>query len=67
MDAPIAIADVIYDEDHAKLFIRFESGEAHMYVGVPPEVHENLSQADGRDHFFHQEISGCYPYNRLPV
>lgn len=67
MDAPVAITDVTYDEHHEKLFVRFESGEALMYVGVPPEVHESFTQADGKDSFFHQEISGCYPYNRLPV
>lgn len=67
MEAPIAIADVTYDEDHEKLFVRFESGEAHMYVGVPPEVHESFTHADGKDSFYRQEISGCYPYNLLPV
>ena len=62
-----AIADVAYDDEHEKLFVRFESGESHMYVGVPPEVHRSFAQADVKDRFFTQEISGCYPYNLLPV
>jgi hypothetical protein len=61
-----AIAGIDYDETHEKLFVRFDSGEAHMYVGVPPEVHRSFAQTDGKDRFFREEVSGCYPYNQLP-
>ena len=62
-----AVADINYDEAHEKLFVRFASGESHMYVGVPPDVHRSFAATDGKDRFFREEVSGCYPYNQLPA
>jgi hypothetical protein len=64
---PADVAEVAYDETHEKLFVRFKSGESHMYVGVPPEVHRSFAEADGKDRFFREEVSGCYPYNQLLI
>jgi len=61
------IADIGYDETHEKLFVRFADGAEHMYVGVPPQVHRSFAETDGKDRFFREEVSGCYPYNQLPA
>jgi lysyl-tRNA synthetase class 2 len=60
-----AIQAIDYDEDRAKLFVRFESGESYVYVGVPGEVHRSFVEASSKGRFFHAEIRDCYPFNRL--
>jgi hypothetical protein len=62
-----AITDISYDEQAEKLFVRLDSGEQLMYVGVPPTVHRSFAEADSKHRFFEQEIHDCYPYNRLPA
>jgi len=62
-----AISDFDYDEKHAKLLVRFSSGEEYIYVGVPPIVHRAFADAPSKASFFGQRIRDCYPYNRLPV
>jgi lysyl-tRNA synthetase class 2 len=60
-----AISAIDYDGDRAKLFVRFQSGERYVYVGVPGEVHRSFLDADSKGRFFQAEIRDCYPYNRL--
>lgn len=60
-----AIQTIDYDEDRAKLFVRFTSGEQYVYVGVPGEVCRSFLDADSKGRFFVAEIRDQYPYNRL--
>lgn len=60
-----AIQEIDYDEDRAKLLVRFASGERYVYVGVPGEVHRSFLGADSKGRFFQAEIRDRYPYNRL--
>jgi len=60
-----AIQAIDYDDARAKLFVRFASGEAYVYVGVPGEVHRSFMDAASKGHFFQAEIRDQYPYNRL--
>jgi hypothetical protein len=60
-----AISDIDYDADRAKLLVRFISGEAYVYVGVPGEVHRSFVEADSKGRFFQAEIRDRYPFNRL--
>ena len=60
-----AIQEIDYDEDRAKLLVRFASGEWYVYVGVPGEVHRSFREADSKGRFFQAEIRDRYPYNRL--
>jgi hypothetical protein len=60
-----AIQAIDYDEVHHKLFVRFQSGERYVYVGVPGEVCRSFLDADSKGRFFQAEIRGQYPYNRL--
>lgn len=59
------IRDIRYDESRAKLTVAFEDGAAHVYVGVPGEVHRSFMVAPCREDFLAEEISNQYPYNRL--
>ena len=60
-----AIHDIDYDEERAKLLVRFASGERYVYVGVPGEVHRSFVEADSKGRFFQAEIRDVYPFNRL--
>lgn len=60
-----AISDIRYDEDRAKLFVRFLDGDEYVYVGVPGEVHRSFVDADSKGRFFAYEIRDKYPYNKL--
>ena len=60
-----AIQTIDYDTEHAKLFVRFASGERYVYVGVPAEVCRSFLDADSKGRFFQAEIRDQYPYNRL--
>lgn len=60
-----AIQAIDYDEAHAKLFVRFTSGERYLYVGVPGEICRSFLDADSKGRFFQAEIRDQYPYNRL--
>ena len=60
-----AISDISYDEDRAKLFVRFIDGDRYVYVGVPDAVHRSFLDADSKGRFFAHEIRDRYPYNKL--
>jgi lysyl-tRNA synthetase class 2 len=60
-----AISVIDYDDEKAKLFVRFTSGEEYVYVGVPGEVHRSFCDAESKGRFFLAEIRDRYPYNRL--
>jgi lysyl-tRNA synthetase class 2 len=60
-----AITDIRYDEERAKLFVRFHDGDEYVYVGVPGEVCRSFIDADSKGQFFAFEIRDQYPYNKL--
>ena len=60
-----AISDIEYDAERAKLLVRFTSGEAYVYVGVPGEVHRSFVEAESKGRFFQAEVRGRLPYRKL--
>ena len=60
-----AIQAIDYDEARHKLFVRFQSGERYVYVGVPPEVCRSFVEAESKGRFFQSRIRDRYPFNRL--
>ena len=60
-----AISEIDYDQERAKLMVRFVSGERYVYVGVPGEVHRSFCEAESKGRFFQSQIRDRYPYNRL--
>jgi lysyl-tRNA synthetase class 2 len=64
---PEAISDIRYDEERAKLFVRFHDGDEYVYVGVPGEVHRSFIDSDSKSQFFDYEIRDRFPFNKLPI
>ena len=60
-----AIDQLDYDAERTKLLVRFVSGEAYIYVGVPGEVHRSFVEAESKGRFFQLQIRDRYPFNRL--
>ncbi len=60
-----AIDQIDYDAERTKLLVRFVSGEAYIYVGVPGEVHRSFVEAESKGRFFQLQIRDRYPFNRL--
>ena len=60
-----AIRDIRYQADRQKLFVTFTNGGAHVYVGVPGEVHRSFVEAESQGRFFVAEIRDRFPYSRL--
>ena len=64
-DAPDPVRAFRYDEDRARLVIRFADGSEVAYVGVPGEVHRSFAEASSKGRFLDEEITGRFPFNRL--
>ena len=60
-----AITEVAHDAATASLAIRFTSGEAYAYRGVPAEVYAALLAAPSKGAFFQAHIRDVYPFVRL--
>ena len=60
-----AIDQIDYDAERTKLLVRFVSGEAYIYVGVPGEVHRSFVAAESKGRFFQAQIRDRYPFNKL--
>jgi hypothetical protein len=60
-----AISTIDYDGERGKLLVRFVSGEAYVYVGVPGEVCRSFAEAESKGRFFQAQIRDRYPFNRL--
>jgi hypothetical protein len=60
-----AISAIDYDSERGKLLVRFVSGEAYVYVGVPGEVCRSFAEAESKGRFFQAQIRDRYPFNRL--
>jgi len=53
-----------YDKDAQELHVRFLSGMAYVYHGVPNEVYENLMAAPSKGSFLNREIKGVYEFTQ---
>lgn len=55
-----------YDYDTATLRIQFLNGGLYDYMGVPPEVYDELIAAISKGQYFDQTIKkGGYPFTKL--
>lgn len=54
-----------YDYGSGILELEFRTGGVYQYFGVPPEVHEALADAPSPGRFFHRNIRGVYPFERI--
>jgi hypothetical protein len=60
-----AIIEVVHDPATSALAIRFASGEAYAYRGVPAEVYAAFLAAPSKGAFFQAHIRDAYPFARL--
>lgn len=54
-----------YDRWSLTLEIKFCSGGAYAYDGVPPRIHAGLMAASSKGGYLAAFIKGRYPYRRL--
>ncbi|MBC7226279.1 MAG: KTSC domain-containing protein [Thermoflexales bacterium] len=57
---------VRYDEERRLLEVHFNSGRVYCYEDVPPEVFEELLEADSKGQYMRANIIDVYPYSRGP-
>ena len=61
-----SIAAVGYDPTTRRLYLRFVgSGNAYLYLDVPPAVFDALMRAESKGGFVNATIKGSYDYRRL--
>jgi hypothetical protein len=63
--ASSSIAAVGYDAAAQILHVRFVSGQAYLYHGVPGQVHAHLLAAESKGAYFNRAIRDVYPFQRL--
>jgi len=59
------IAQIDYQPEHGKLFVRFHDGGEYVYVGVPERVSRAFARSALKGRFFQRIIRDRYPYNRI--
>ena len=60
-----SINRVGYDQKTRTLEVEFRNGRAYQYLGVPPQVYDQLMQADSKGRFINFIIKKNYPYLRI--
>ncbi|MGN6848994.1 MAG: KTSC domain-containing protein [Sphingomicrobium sp.] len=59
-----AIAEIDYDADTSRMFVRFAEGIWYTYFTVPRRVHEAFLAAPSHGRFFHDHIRDKYPFRK---
>ncbi|WP_295801798.1 KTSC domain-containing protein [Mucilaginibacter sp.] len=59
------VAAMEYNEPVSTLRITYVSGKVYDYKNVPPEVFEEMKEADSKGTFLNYRIKGKYRYKRV--
>jgi len=59
------IASMAYEPQRGRLAIRFASGAAYVYEGVPEETWRKFQAAASKGRYFAAEIRDRYPFRKL--
>lgn len=59
-----AIAEIDYDANTSRMFVRFAEGLWYTYFAVPRRVYEAFVAAESHGRFFQEQIRDRYPYRR---
>lgn len=59
------VAAMEYDESLSTLRITYVSGKVYDYKNVPPEVYEEMKEAESKGTFLNYRIKGKYRYKRV--
>jgi len=60
-----SINRVGYNQKTRTLEVEFRNGRAYQYLGVPPQVYDQLMQADSKGRFINFIIKKNYSYLRI--
>ena len=60
-----AVSEVDYDPATRRLLVRFVSGAAYAYSGVPAAVSRAFLAADSKGRYFVRKVRDRYPYKRI--
>jgi hypothetical protein len=63
--ASSSIRAVGYDAATHRLYVRFHSGNAYVYAGVPRRVHRELMAAESVGGYFNREVRPQYAYTQV--
>jgi hypothetical protein len=56
---------VDYDDDSAELDITFVGGKTYRYSEVPPDVYDELVEAESKGEFFNRRIKDRFVYSEV--
>jgi KTSC domain len=59
------LSTVAYDRAGQVLRLEFRSRTVYCYFGVPPDVYQDLMEADSKGSYFNRNIRARFPYLRL--
>lgn len=59
------VAAMEYNDEAQILRITYTSGAVYDYRNVPPDVYEEMKDADSKGTFLNYEIKGKYRYKRV--
>ena len=59
------VADMDYNEGKSSLRITYTSGAVYDYLGVPPEIFEEMKIAGSKGTFLNYVIKGKYRYKKI--
>jgi hypothetical protein len=59
-----AIAEIVYDAETSRMFVRFVDGDWYTYFAVPARTHEAFVAAESCGRFFRDNIRDRFPFRR---
>ncbi|MEO6632192.1 MAG: KTSC domain-containing protein [Mucilaginibacter sp.] len=59
------VAAMKYNESEATLRITYTSGKVYDYKNVPPEVFEEMNEADSKGTFLNYQVKGRYKFKKV--
>jgi KTSC domain len=56
---------VKYDDDAGEMDITFTSGKTYRYRGVPPDVYDELLDAESKGEYFNDNIKNIFTFSEV--
>jgi hypothetical protein len=56
---------VKYDDDAGELDITFTSGKTYRYRDVPPDVYDELLDAESKGEYFNENIKNIFTFSEV--
>jgi hypothetical protein len=59
-----AVAEIDYDSDTSRMFVRFAKGNWYTYFAVPAQTYEAFVAAPSHGCFFSERVRDRFPFRR---